>query len=511
MIQWRRLAPRGAQAAACLVSALFTLCVYRAATQSITADEAFSWRLFLSGPPARLFNSYDASHHVLHSILCWISIHLFGLSELTLRIPSLLGAAFYFLAVWRLCRDLFGEGWLMFASVSLLSLNPFVLDYLSVARGYGMAVALCLWSVLYMVRYLDRLTERDQVTSRRRLYRIAIALTLSICANLTLLPPVLGFAVVFLSVLLAQSAWTGGWEQFKNRLNEIVDWFIVPGVALCFVILALPLTKARMDHFYVGTQSWKDTIESLIVPSFYHHELIWSHAWYSQLVAWLISAIRLMFAPILALAGLVCVLALFRAVRCRSFTTLSVTDHFLLLTGGSLFFSAAVLTVAHRYLAVPYPVARTGLYFVPLCCLVAIALWKKLRSYRAIAALRAPLALLTSLVIAQFALQLQTTHYGQWRYDASTKKIMAMIRQRCREKGHRYVRVGISWVYEPSLEFYRRLYKLDWIAPFTREGPEGNYDYYVLLPSDAPLLKQEGLRVLYKDPLSGAILAEPER
>ena len=44
------------------------LCAYRAATQSITHDEAFTYLQFVSGPWSNLFSNYDANNHVLTSV-----------------------------------------------------------------------------------------------------------------------------------------------------------------------------------------------------------------------------------------------------------------------------------------------------------------------------------------------------------------------------------------------------------------------------------------------------------
>ncbi|HSW50303.1 MAG TPA: hypothetical protein VLH09_09025, partial [Bryobacteraceae bacterium] len=93
-----------------LLLVLLTVNVYRAATQSIVHDEAFSWDLFLSGPWPQLLNSYQTSHHVLHTVLCKISIQLLGLSEISMRLPSLLGGLLYLVMVFRISRRIFGEG-----------------------------------------------------------------------------------------------------------------------------------------------------------------------------------------------------------------------------------------------------------------------------------------------------------------------------------------------------------------------------------------------------------------
>ena len=118
-----------------LLLALFSVNVYRAWTQSITIDEAFAESLFLNGRLELLFTSYDACHHVLHTILSKLSVLLFGLSEHTLRIPSLLGGLLYLITVYRLARHVFGEGRQFLLAVALLSLNPLVLDFMSAARG----------------------------------------------------------------------------------------------------------------------------------------------------------------------------------------------------------------------------------------------------------------------------------------------------------------------------------------------------------------------------------------
>ena len=57
------------------------------------------------------------------------------------------------------------------------------------------------------------------------------------------------------------------------------------------------------------------------------------------------------------------------------------------------------------------------------------------------------------------------------------------------------------------MNFYRRMYRLGWLEPLTRDGPEGTYDYYVLLKEQAPLVRKLRLSVLYRDPVSGEILA----
>jgi hypothetical protein len=92
-----------------LLIVLFAANVYRAATQSVAIDEAFTYNIFLAGPVSDLFTKYNAAHHVLHTMLCKVSISLLGVSELALRLPSLLGGLLYLVTSFRICRYLFGQ------------------------------------------------------------------------------------------------------------------------------------------------------------------------------------------------------------------------------------------------------------------------------------------------------------------------------------------------------------------------------------------------------------------
>ena len=70
---------------ATLVLALVATNLYRAWTQSITCDEAFTYNEFLAGPVSRLFTHYDANHHILHSMLAKISISLLNIHRVKRR------------------------------------------------------------------------------------------------------------------------------------------------------------------------------------------------------------------------------------------------------------------------------------------------------------------------------------------------------------------------------------------------------------------------------------------
>ena len=496
-----------AAAALALVAALLAANLYRAWTQSITADEAFTYNLFLDGAPAKLFNSYDAAHHVFHTLLCKVFISLFGLSEFTLRIPSLLGGLLYLATAYRLSRNLFGRGFLLLLSVALLTLNPFVLDHLSAARGYGLAAGLFLWALYHASRYTAESHLPGQPVDVRPIRKVAFGLALSVASNLTLLLPAAGLTAVFLSLLLLD----GYRRRDRSFFAAAVDSLVVPSTVTAFVIVILPLLKARMDHFYVGAPELGETVRSLIGPSLFHHEISWLGPYHPKLVSWTITILEKALVPaVLLLAAVAFASVLVRWLRAKDFSELKALDQFLYLTGGSILIALGLAVAAHRARGVLYPVARTGLYLIPLFVLAALALWKRVEDRRWLSlTILPPLLTVALLCVGQFTLQFQANHYGQWRYDAGTRAIVSHIRRLHRDRPDKPVRLGISWLLEPSINFYRKMYRLDWMAPVTRDGPKGRYDFYVLLPPETSLIKEMGLSVLHRDPLSEAVLAAP--
>ncbi len=60
--------------AAMLLLVLLAANIYRAATQSLVHDEAFYYDRFLHDGLSAVFTRYDASNHVLHTLLARLSL-----------------------------------------------------------------------------------------------------------------------------------------------------------------------------------------------------------------------------------------------------------------------------------------------------------------------------------------------------------------------------------------------------------------------------------------------------
>src|SRR4029453_17802419 len=105
---------------------------------------------FVSGSWHQALTFYNANNHVLFTLLAKVSIALLGVSELTLRLPTLLGAALYLTSGLVLCCRLAPSRLSAFLGMAAIDLNPFVLDFLVAARGYGLAMGLLMTALVLL-------------------------------------------------------------------------------------------------------------------------------------------------------------------------------------------------------------------------------------------------------------------------------------------------------------------------------------------------------------------------
>ena len=106
-----------------LLGAVFGVVVYRASVQTIAHDEALSFVWFLDGGVYHLLQ-FNSTNHVLFTLISKVFVKVLGVSELSLRAPSVIGSAAYLLTLYLLCQKIFGDGLLMLITLAMLCLNP---------------------------------------------------------------------------------------------------------------------------------------------------------------------------------------------------------------------------------------------------------------------------------------------------------------------------------------------------------------------------------------------------
>lgn len=465
---------------------LWAYTIVRAARLSFTHDESLTYRLAARADVTEILR-YEvpkpSNNHVLNSLLTKLTL-LIGADPFALRLPNLLAHGLYLAAALLLARHL-ASGYARVLAFVVLTLNPFMLDFFSLCRGYGLA---CGFELMALYLLVKSCSEREIRPGQSALASLLAALCA--LANLCFLVFFLAFSATF--SLLDLGKWalprvrrTDGPRPANARMLGALALQLGLAGLLCAYVVPIGLQLREQGELYYGgsTGFWTDTVGSLLKASTYYK--------------------RYSVAPRVALQGLGVALAataLWLAMR----TARQSTPRAALLCSLPLL-TALICLAQHHLLGTSFPVDRTALFFVPMLA-VALVVASVAAERRSLThALLGGSALLLC-VNAQRSLNLH--YFAQWRYDASTEQMLEMLD---RVRQGRPVRLGANWLFEPSINYYRELNGLSWLAPVDRSGLRDDFDYYFFLPGDTRNVADQPLRSIHRFETSRATLARRQR
>jgi hypothetical protein len=214
-----------------VAGALFAYVVLRAWMVPLVHDEATSFIAYAQpGTYLPFASMWDANNHFLNSLCGHIGFKLFGLHPLALRWASVLSYLLFAFAAWRFgTRMSRPVRWLFW--LALLAC-PFALDFFSLFRGYGPALALLLIATDQALRFAEQGATRHLAWS-------LIALDAALGFMMGLLP----VASVLLAMLLA-----GAW---RNR-DQLVIWSVL-GLLPLALFAALARYMSSLGLLYQGS------------------------------------------------------------------------------------------------------------------------------------------------------------------------------------------------------------------------------------------------------------------
>lgn len=432
-------------------AALWLFTAYRAATLSFTCDESQTWLEFVSASYADILtlSETSANNHILNTLLVKIAGSAFGTSEFALRLPNVLAHGVYLLFSFLLLRRLTDNKVLLFFGFILLNMNPFMLDFFSLARGYGMALALTMASLCHFVKHM----QTGQTGPGAWTFVFA---ALAVLANFSWLP-------FYAALLGAFNVYTiGGKASVKNLVKANGISLLV--TALLFAICYEPVRKLiKLGALYDGGKDgfWADTVVSVVRSTSYS-------AGHSSLFAWVLWT----------LIGLTILLQLYVIVkqwRTKSQTILQdpTTIFFILLV------VPALCSVALHLLAgTNYPTDRMALLYLPLLFINLVMSSKELGRPLVLPAAAGIIMFLHT----AFAINLDRTWL--WYYDAGTRSALNDLRNEV--KGNEQLVLGVNWMFVNTVNFYKQTEHLDWLRVVNIDEETGNCEYfYVMEPVPA--------------------------
>lgn len=390
------------------------------------------------------------NNHILNTLAMKYTEKVLGSSEFALRFPNLLLHLVYILSAALIClrsKDL----WLFLTGFLLLNANPYLLDYFGLARGYGMAASLMMLSLYFLLLHFKS-------PCIKRLYAALIIGAFAVLANFTLLN-------YYLAAVGAYNLWLFGQP---NRLS-LKAWLRanIP-VAIVSVILAgilyEPFRKMRIHLFGGESGFWKDTVTSLLDRSFYGE-----HPGLAQSATWVIALMVLGAAVYFGLR-----LAKTRKSGLREPAFLGFVV---------LLLSALSTVLQHHLLGNQYLEYRTALFFIPLFWVAIVLLLFELAKQWRLPALLGG-ALLSGFFLLMTLSKANFSYVLDWKYEMDTEQVAEILEAEWKASGKDRLRVGLNWLYEPTLNYYRQSKNYVWLDSLTRTGVAGDYDFWYLANTD---------------------------
>jgi uncharacterized membrane protein len=138
---------------------LFAYIVTRALTLSLTYDEAWTCKEVLKASYYGIISYKEymiANNHVLNSIWVKACLRVFDFSVFPLRLLSIIGGLLYIVYVYFI-TNFFSNSYIKIFAFVLLCFQPFILDYFSLARGYGLALSFLVISVYLLLKKTNKI------------------------------------------------------------------------------------------------------------------------------------------------------------------------------------------------------------------------------------------------------------------------------------------------------------------------------------------------------------------
>lgn len=435
---------------------LLTYTVWKAIQASVVYDEKATLDISLSSYKDIMNYSFaTANNHLLITLaIKWLTEH-FALSSLLVRLPSLAGHVLFMVYSWLILRGI-RQPFARIAAFMLINVNPFMLDFFALARGYGLSVGLMMCSLHY--------TCSTVYVHHRKWIHTALSMlaaALSVLASFTMLHFFLITACILLIVnILGKIRSPYPWPAFIFSIAAIV----IVSKRLLEYLLPVLFRLQKEGQFYFGGKEnfWKDTVGSLAVTAAYRNEYTINPS--------VLLAIQI-FVALIMLSGFA--LAMRILIRKELWQRKAF---FILLYLVTLFIALSTI-IQHYLMGSNFLIERTAMFFIPLFMLLVVGIIYYL--YESGLKIYPVLYVLSACACIHAALNINVNEYLIWKDEGKNiLKDIAAYRQ-----SHHITQpqtLYVSWYELPGIQFYIQADHISWLSIKNIPAPDYQEDFYVI-------------------------------
>jgi hypothetical protein len=304
-----------------------------------------------------------------------------------------------------------------------------MLDFFSLARGYGLALGFMMASLYYTFGYIQNSSEYP---GKQKFYSLFFAV-LAVLSNLILLNYFLSVWVLFLLVDLFN-----GRKNVKTWLKGYFSSLLLSGILLLILYPMIKILIDKKQFFYGGkTGFWHDTVGSLISSSFYFQS-------YPEGIKLFIECVLI---TLFAVGGMLFIYHLMIKKRMEK-----INASFLILL-------ICILSPIIQFLLfkTQLPYGRTALYYIPLFVLLFVFIIDKISfipTFKCTTVISFLASIILCISVGFHFYRTANLHYTyDWKYDADTKFAMEDLKRIYEKKGTP-ITIGIDWRLESSMRYY---------------------------------------------------------
>ncbi|MCD6596540.1 MAG: hypothetical protein J7L04_02560, partial [Bacteroidales bacterium] len=432
------------------------------------------------------------NNHILNTLLMKLFEWGFGASEFVLRLPNLLAFILYLGSSFMLIRK--GGQKLMIAFFMLLTFNPYLLDFFGLARGYGLSIGFMVGGLYFLLKYFDTYKNSNIVLFNLFAF-------LAVLSNFTLVYFWVASWLIFnILVLLEFRVFNRNQGKRKLNLFKLNSWNFI---SLFVAILFLYEPFRRIINFDVidfgGNSGFiRNTIGMLVIGLFYDNHI----------PTILLSVLKVLIITF----SLSLTLLIFIRIAKKDMSFFKANKPLIVLN--FMLIIIAIETIIHHYLFhTGFLMGRFALFLFPLFVLnvVYFAQYLYASGYQKIVTVCLSIMLL--FVLANVLININTKSYRDWYYDMGTKKAVQELVNNYElslEKPSE-IKLGVNWLFEPSMNFYRKTWDLNWLLPIDREGLTEEDDYDYVFKTDSEVKNGISGEVIFSSEKAGTILIKRDQ
>ena len=467
---------------------LFAYTAYRALVLSITWDEAFSYLQF-TRHEIFIPEKYEQMHANNHFLNTWMSIYFikwFGVSEFVLRLPALIAHLLFLFFSYKLIRN-FENKWLVLVAFLIINLNPYILDFFSLSRGYALSLGLMMTSIYYLYTYF--------ANEYKAKYAIYSSLTgaLATLANFV----ILNYFIVSFGIILLVAGYI--FLKYKGKLANqslvaIAGTTVIVSLSLWFLVPVAMKLKEGGALFYGGKSGfWSDTICTITDRCFYG--LPYPHIFQQAAKGFLFFII----AAVIVIVG-------YKIIKKK-------TSSSLLFLGALLFlilFCALSTLVQHHFLGTLLLIDRTAMFFVVLFNLLLVFFINELSKQNSKAIILS--LLINGLIVVHFVWAFNLNYVLEWKSNADIKEMLVDLKKVVEiPKEKTNIDICIPLSFDQPINYYRAVDNLNWINTVERNSTANFlFDYLYLEPSEFTSINTDSMIVFNTYPITGNIFGKPK-